>query len=187
MKKLTVDRMDWNRAVFETKHTKSKDERFNHTLVSCTENSLTLTRTDGYSIAESSIHAVLDDIYEPFTFLIPDIAPEIKDKSVIIELTVTDDEITISSGQSTMTLAIPNADKSLYERLRTMLHDEVDIIREIDLDVNLLKSLLQGLKGKANSKDRVITLIIPEQNTHAVHFKMRDGEVHKMLLPMRRP
>ena len=187
MKKLTINRMDWNRSVFETKHTKSKDARFSHTLATYSNDTLTLTRTDGYSIAESSVHVVDEGLSEPYAFLIPDIAPEIKDKSLLIEITVTDDEIIISSGQSTITLAIPDVDISLYERLHSMLHADVDVMREIDLDVNLLKSMIQGLKGKANSKDRVITVIIPEQYTNAIHFKMRDGEVHKMLLPMRRP
>lgn len=157
-----------------------------------TNNKAYMSITNGYQALKFDIttnvidyHEIDDSMLEKeYTFKLP--VAKTRKKDDYVKIIITESEITAKSviGYSDITETLTQVDYQFFDRLEGIFEYDKAEYSEINVDIDKMIQVLQGLKNKDN---KIVTLSFNKENKlKPLQFSIGDND-KALLLPMRVP
>ena len=170
----------------------SNRQGIDNVFLKLTNNKAYMSITNGYQALKFDIttnvidyHEIDDSMLEKeYTFKLP--VAKTRKKDDYVKIIITESEITAKSviGYSDITETLTQVDYQFFDRLEGIFKYDKTEYSEINVDINNMIQVLQGLKNKDN---KIVTLSINKENKYSpLQFSLGDND-KALLLPRRMP
>lgn len=167
-------------------------QKIDNVFLKLTNNKAYMSITNGYQALKFDITANVIDYHEiddsmlekEYTFKLP--VAKTRKKDDYVKIIITESEITAKSviGYSDITETLTQVDYQFFDRLEGIFKYDKAEYSEINVDIDKMIQVLQGLKNKDN---KIVTLSFNKENKlKPLQFSIGDND-KALLLPMRLP
>lgn len=170
----------------------SNRQGIDNVFLKLTNNKAYMSITNGYQALKFDIttnvidyHEIDDSMLEKeYTFKLP--VAKTRKKDDYVKIIITESEITAKSmiGYSDITETLTQVDYQFFDRLEGIFKYDKTEYSEINVDIDNMIQVLQGLKNKDN---KIVTLSIDKENKYSpLQFSLGNND-KALLLPRRIP